>query len=550
MIPPEADQFTESDSLLRHVIQTCRRSGDKTKLSDSTGAALTAGDLLARAMVLRRVLQKRFLAPQELNVGIILPPSVAGAVVNLALALDQRVPINLNFTLGARELQHCIDEAEIRHVITSRKVLDRLKLAVSAETIIQEDVPASVSLVDKVLAGGAAMYLPERLLTRLLRLNDIHQDDLFTILFTSGATGEPKGAMLSNRNILSNCDAMSDRIGIGEDDVLIGVLPFFHAFGLTLTLWMPLSCDASVAYHTSPLEPEAIGTLTRKVKGTILLSTPTLLRLYERSVPVDDFSTLTMVATGAERLPTDTANQFETTYGMRPFEGYGATETAPVIAFNVPESRWSGSGKAPIREGAVGMPIPGVKVKVVDQDTGVVVERGCEGLLWVKGPNVMLGYLHRDDLTAKVIDRGWYNTGDIVFQNDEGFLTITGRQSQFSKVAGETVPHLLIEEHISGILSELGEGGLSASVTAIPHLKRGERIVVVHTPLPVAPEHITRELAARGLPPLYIPYPESFVEVDSLPTLGSGKVDLSALRRLAQQQFDGEGNVRLAAPSG
>ncbi len=544
----DADLLTESDSLLRHVVRTCRKSGDRTKLSDSTGVELTGADLLARAMVLRRVLRKRYLASKERNVGIILPPTVAGAVANLALALDRRVPVNLNFSLGARELQHCIDEADIRHVITSRKVLDRLKISVSAESIILEDVAASVSLVDKVLAGGTAKYLPEPLLSRLLGLTDTEQDELFTILFTSGATGEPKGAMLSNRNIHSNCNAMSQRIGISEDDVLIGVLPFFHAFGLTLTLWMPLTCDASVAYHTSPLEPEAIGTLTRKVRGTILLSTPTLLRLYERNVPADDFSSLTMVATGAERLPADTADRFETTYGIRPFEGYGATETAPVISFNVPASRWRGSGKAPIREGTVGMPIPGVQVRVIDETSGSLAESGREGLLWVKGPNVMLGYLNRDDLTAKVIDRGWYNTGDIVFQDEDGFLTITGRQSQFSKVAGETVPHLLIEGHISDILRELGDDDCDAAITAVPHLKRGERIVVVHTPMNVEPEYILRELANRGMPPLFIPYPESFVEVGTLPTLGSGKVGLSALRRLARQHFDDEGN-RLRLPS-
>ncbi|CAN5753947.1 N/A [soil metagenome] len=536
---------TKSDpvaSLLPDAIRQCRKQRRQKKMADSTGASLTGGEVLARAFALRRVLRRHFLAGDESNVGIIMPPTVAGAVVNLALALDRRTPVNLNFVLSAEALQQSIEQAGIRHVITSRKVLERLSLSFDAETIILEDIPPLVSKRDKAVAGVMGMVLPQSLLIRRLGVDKVHENELFTVLFTSGATGEPKGVMLSHRNIASNCRAMAHRIGIREDDVLVGVLPFFHAFGLTVTLWMPLISNASVAYHTSPLEPDAIGKVAREHRGTIILATPTLLRLYTKQINAEDFKWVTMAATGAERLKPEIASRFEAKFGTRPFEGYGTTETSPAIAFNVPADRWDGDGEAPIKAGTVGQPIPGVTIRVVDRETGQKAAPGQEGVLWVSGPNVMLGYLDRPDLTASVIQDGWYNTGDIVIVDEEGFITITGRQSQFSKVAGETIPHLLIEERIAQVLAEHDDEELHAAVTAVPHARRGERIVVVHSPLPVSPDNITHRLRELGLPMLFIPSPDSFVEVESLPVLGSGKVDLRALRAIAQAAFDEQGD--------
>jgi acyl-[acyl-carrier-protein]-phospholipid O-acyltransferase/long-chain-fatty-acid--[acyl-carrier-protein] ligase len=529
-------------SLLPGVLRRCRKQRRRTKLSDSTGASLTGGETLVRALALRRVLRRHYLAPDEEHVGVIMPPTVAGAVVNLALSLDRRAPVNLNFVLSADALQHSIELAGIRHVITSRKVLERLKLSFNATTIILEDIPPLVTALDKAAAAAMGLAMPLPLLERQIGLHQISDDDLFTILFTSGATAEPKGVMLSHRNIAVNVEAVAARIGIRADDVLIGLLPFFHSFGLTITLWLPLFTDASVTYHPSPLEPEAIGKLTREHGGTILLATPTLLRLYTQRIPAEDFTTVNMVATGAERLSPEIAGRFAEKFGVRPFEGYGVTEAAPAIAFNVPEDRWKGEGPAPIRPGTVGKPIPGVAIRVIDRETGNDADPGEEGVLWVKGPNIMLGYLHRPDLTARAMHDGWYNTGDIVRVDEDGFITITGRESQFSKVAGETVPHLLIEERIDEILREHNGSELHAAVTAVPHSRRGERIVVVHPPLPVPADTIARELQEKGLPPLFIPNPDSFVEVESIPMLGSGKVDLRALKAIAQSAFDAEGN--------
>lgn len=528
-------------SVLRWALQACRRQRKKRKFADSTGATLNGEMTLIRALVLRRVLRRRFLGNDETNVGVLMPPTVAGAVVNFALALDRRVPVNLNYVLTADGIVQSVRLANIRHIITSKKVMDRLGLQIDAPIIYLEDIPTMVTKRDKIAAAMLGKFAPIVLIEKALGLSNVRDDDLFTILFTSGATGEPKGAMLTHGNIGTNCASITNRFAIQPHDVLVGVLPFFHAFGLTVTLWMPLISEASVVYHTSPLEPDAIADLTRTYGGTILLATPTLLRLYANAIPREAFATLNTVATGAERLPPRIADQFEETFGLRPFEGYGVTETSPVISFNVPAHRWHGPGSAPIKAGTVGKAIPDVRLRVVDRETGETLGADREGLLFVSGPNVMQGYLHRPELTASVLQDGWYNTGDIVMIDSEGYITITGRQSQFSKIGGETIPHLLIEETIAELLNLAGEDSVHAAITAVPDARRGERIVVVHEPMTITPTDVISGLHEAGFPNLYIPSPESFLEVDSIPMLGSGKVDLRALKSLATAAFDESG---------
>ena len=528
---------------LQTVIRQCRGARRKTvKIADSTGASLSGNDTLVRALALRRVLRRHYLAPDERYVGILMPPTVAGAVANLALAFDKRVSVNLNYVLTPDALQHCIDQAGIRHVITSRKVLERLDLSFNATVIILEDIAPLVTTADKAAAAALGMVAPVAVIEKALGLDSIREDDLLTVLFTSGSTGEPKGVMLSHGNIASNSRDTCDRMGILDEDMLTGVLPFFHAFGLTITLWMVLSTGAGAVFHTSPLEPDMIGEISRKHRATMLLATPTLLRLYLTRIPPEDFASMNLVATGAERLPVELADQFERKFGVRPFEGYGVTEASPVISFNVPQNRWHGDEPAPIRDGTVGQPIASVEVKVIDREDGRELGPDEEGVLFVRGPNVMVGYLHRPDLTARVIEDGWYNTGDIVRIDGDGFITIAGRMSQFSKIAGEMVPHLLIEETIARVLGEAPGEELHAAVTAVPHKRRGERVVVLHTPMTAKPEQITRGLKEAGLPLLFIPTDESFVEVDQLPMLGSGKIDLQQLRKMALAAFDDEGN--------
>jgi len=523
--------------LLPTVIERCRHQRGTLKLADSTGAKLTGGETLVRALALRRILRRHFLADDERMVGIMLPSTVAAAVTNLTLALDKRVSVNLNFMLSRDSLDQCIQHAGLQHIITSRKVLERLEMEQRPEHIVLEDVPNLVGKRDKLVAAAEGLALPTRLLVKRLGLDDIDPHDLFTILFTSGSTGVPKGVMLSHANVASNCLAVGNGIHIRPSDILVGVLPFFHAFGLTIALWMPLTSDAAAAYHTSPLEAEHIGRLTSECKGTILVTTPTFLRLYMARCAPEQFSSLSLVATGAEPLTREVIDAFEARFGLRPFEGYGATETSPAIAFNTPPDRAPGHATNLLKEGTVGRPIQGVRIEIRDRDTGQPLPIDEEGLVWSTGPNVMLGYLDDPELTAKVVVDGWYNTRDIGKLDADGFLTITGRQSQFSKIGGETVPHLLVERAIAEVLGAERADTPVVAVTAVPDPRKGERIVVVHTPISLSGTEIGQALRGAGLPPLFIPMADSYIEVESLPVLPSGKLDLGAIRAIANAHF-------------
>ena len=299
-----------------------------------------------------------------------------------------------------------------------------------------------------------------------------------------------------------------------------------------------MALDAKGAYHFSPLESKQVGKLCEKHGGTILLSTPTFLRSYLKRCEAKQFDTVEVVVTGAEKLPVDLCDQFEAKFGVRPVEGYGATETSPLVSVNVPGTRSSVSDGSDAKEGTVGRPIPGVEARIVDRESGVELPIGDAGMLHVKGPNIMKGYLGRDDLTSEVIQDGWYVTGDIARLDEDGFIQITGRVSRFSKIGGEMVPHGLIEEALGKIVGQ--EDQLLVAVTAVPDARKGERLIVVHVKIEQTPKELCDALKEAGLPNLYIPSPDSFMEVDEIPILGTGKLDLTALRALAEERFGGK----------
>jgi acyl-[acyl-carrier-protein]-phospholipid O-acyltransferase / long-chain-fatty-acid--[acyl-carrier-protein] ligase len=524
----------KTTSLLRNVISQLRKRANVTTLSDSTGASLTGRQTLLRALVLRRLL-RRAVAPGERNVGVLLPPTVAAAVTNLALALDRRVAVNLNYSLSEELIRYSVKEAGLRHVITSRAFLERMPIDLGeVEVILLEDLAKRASPVDKGVAALLA-FLPLPLLERVLGIDAIPEDDLMTIIFTSGSTGRPKGVMLPWRSIETNTGMIDTLLRLRSDDVMLGVLPFFHTFGYTITLWAMLAMGVGAVYHTNPLEARVISRLIRERGVTILLGTPTLLRAYMRRLSPEDFASVEIVATGSERLPQAVADQFESKFGIRPFQGYGATELGPIVSANVPAARAVGDPSAVLREGTVGRPAQGVRVEVRDPETGAVLETGERGVLWVTGPHVMLGYLNQPDLTDAVLQDGWYNTGDVVTIDEDGFITIVGRQSRFAKVGGEQVPFAAIEEALAALAGGSEEGAPRAVVTAVPDEATGERLVVIHTPLEQSPDELVKGMADTGLPRLFIPAPVDFYEIDTMPLIGIGKVDLEAINRFARQ---------------
>ena len=521
--------------LTRDFVRAAKRRKFRSKAADSLGGDLTGGALLMRSLILRRLLRREVLEADEQFVGLLLPPGTGPAVVNMALALDRRVAVNLNYTVSSEVLNACTQQCGIRRILTSRKVMEKMNFELDAEVVYLEDLRDKIKLTDK-LAGMIGSYLvPAACLDRLLQLHKIKSDDILTVIFTSGSTGVPKGVMLTHGNIGSNIEAIDQVVKLRNDDVVLGVLPFFHSFGFTVTLWTVMTTNVKGAYHFNPLDAKQVGKLSEKHGGTILLATPTFLRTYLRRCTPEQFAKLDVIVTGAEKLPLDLADGFEEKFGIRPVEGYGATELSPLASVNVPHSRSGENFQVDCKDGTVGRPVPGVVARVTDLDSGEELGTNEPGMLWIKGANVMKGYFGREDLTSEVIQDGWYHTGDVALIDDDGFIQITGRMSRFSKIGGEMIPHIQIEETLNSLITGGEEEELLAAVTAVPDAKKGERLIVLHKPFQQSVQELCQQLSQEGLPNLYIPNPDSFFEVDEIPILGTGKLDLGAIKEKAAE---------------
>ena len=542
------DAYQPADLVLsRRFLRKCRQAKKRRKVADSTGVELTGGRLLAASIVLGRILKRMFLTNDEKHVGVLVPPSVGGVLANTSLTLLNRVAVNLNYTLTNEAVNDCIRRAKIKHVVTSRKVLKKCGFELDAELIFIEDLKKLATKRDKLIAALQAFVLPIPIVERQLGLHRVQPDDLLTILFTSGSTGVPKGVMLTHRNVSCNTLGVGSVAHIRADDMLIGILPFFHSFGYTATLWLPLTLDAAAAYHFSPLEAREIGKLFETYNGSILMSAPTFLRAYLKRWTAEQVKNLSLVIVGSEKMPADLTEAFREKFGVEPSEGYGATELSPVVSVNIPENRLTTNSPAGTKLGSVGRPLPGVKVKVIDPDT--FQDRGLkeEGLLLVSGPNVMQGYYEDDDRTGKVVRDGWYVTGDFARIDDDGYIEITGRQSRFSKIGGEMVPHERIEKLLQAAISQVSDDSddqdddddnvkipsLMVAVSSVPCQKRGERLIVFYRMNPLSPDELIRYLHQHDLPNLWIPDRDSFIEIDEIPILGTGKLDLRRLKELA-----------------
>ncbi len=518
-------------------IRQCKRRKFTPKMRDTMGGELKGGELLLRSLILRRLLRRHVLQPSEQYVGLLLPPSAGGVIANMAITLDRRVAVNLNYSNSSEVINGCIEDAGLKHVLTSRQFMSKMNFQIDAELIYLEDFKTKVTKADKVAGAVGAYATPASVLARQLGLHRIDTDDVLTVIFTSGSTGRPKGVMLTHANVASNVQAIDQVIHLTPDDVLLCVLPFFHSLGYTVTLWGVMTLNIQGAYHYTPLDAKRIGKLGRESKATVLLATPTFLRSYMRRCDKEDFATLDVVVAGAEKLPKDLCDAFEEKFGVRPVEGYGCTELSPLVSVNIPPSRTFDNFQVTLKEGTVGRPVPAVSARVVHLETGEELSAGHEGMLLVTGPNVMKGYLHRPEETAKSIREGWYVTGDVALVDEDGFIRITGRESRFSKIGGEMVPHIAIEEAINDFVGASEDEGPKCVVTAVPDPKRGERLIVIHTAIDKTPHDIGRALSDLGFSNLFIPGEDSYLQVKELPMLGSGKLDLKGVKQIALDSF-------------
>ncbi len=535
-------------TLQRAFVRTARLHPFRFAMADAQSPGVRFGSALVRAIFLARRLEKA-LAGQRM-VGLLLPPSVAGALVNFAAMLMGKIPVNLNYTVSEETLGSCIRQCDIKSVLTSKAFLEKLKLKLPGETLLLEDLAARARLGERISAFLAAWMLPVDALERWLgRGKKVELDDLATVIFSSGSTGDPKGVMLSHYNVGSNIEQLEQVFALGRRDRVLGILPFFHSFGFTGTLCLPAALGVGVVYHPNPLDAKSIGQLVTGYAVTFLLATPTFLQIYMRGCSPEEFGSLRLVMTGAEKLPERLAAAFDEQFGIRPLEGYGCTECAPVVAVNTHDFRSAGFRQVGAKRGKIGHPLPGVSVRILDLEkpafppgsnpatpqppaTTSTLPVGQAGLLLVRGPNIMQGYLGRPEKTAEVLRNGWYVTGDVAAIDEDGFLQITDRLSRFSKIGGEMVPHIKIEEK----LHELA--GLTEQtfvVTGVPDEKKGERLVVLHKLPDGQLDGCLEKLAQSDLPNLWKPRADQFFHLDALPYLGTGKIDLRKVRDLAAQ---------------
>ena len=524
--------------LHRAFVHRARRCPLRFAMADARVPTLSFGGALMKVIFLARRLRSHWVE-QEM-VGILLPPSVAGALVNFAALLLGKVPVNLNYTLSEEALASCVAQCKLQTVLSSKAFLDRVKVKVPCRTLQLEEVAAQPRLGEKLLAFALAWLTPTGALERALgREQPGSLDDIATVIFSSGSTGEPKGVMLTHYNLTSNAEQLSQLLDFNPRDRFLGILPFFHSFGFTATLTAPAVMGIGVAFHPSPLDAKPIGELVRRYSLTYIMATPTFLQIYLRSCDPADFGSLNSVMASAEKLPQWLANAFEEKFGLRPAEGYGCTECSPVVTCSTHDFRAAGFRQVGSRRGSIGRPVPGVSVRIVDPDTRAPVPLGKSGLLLVRGPNVMRGYLGQPEKTAEVLRDGWYVTGDIATLDEEGFLQITDRLSRFSKIGGEMVPHVKVEEKLH---EALGTTEIAIAVCGVPDPKKGERLVVLHTlPEPLLAD-LLKQLPQLGLPNLWIPRPNQFFRVETLPQLATGKMDLRSIRALAAR-FSAEKNT-------
>jgi acyl-[acyl-carrier-protein]-phospholipid O-acyltransferase / long-chain-fatty-acid--[acyl-carrier-protein] ligase len=525
--------FSRRPSLDRHLAEECvrglKRSRFATAVIDGMDhSKLSRAKVLGAAAALSRYLRKQF--PDE-RIAIVLPASKASMVANLAVTLAGKVPVDLNFTVGRAANESCCRRANLRVAISATQFMERVKDFPWPERVLKLDelMPPMKSRI--ILWWIASVLVPVGVLLRMLQIPKEGGHREAVLLFTSGTTGEPKGVVISHRNVVGNVSQFRVLLDAKKTDAILASLPFFHTFGSTVTLWYPLIEGVRIVTYPSPLEAAKCAALVEQYKLTFLLATPTFLRMYLRKAEPHQLRTLRLTIVGAEKMPLDLAKHFEERFGKKVFEGYGLTETAPVVSVNLPEPAPKAAPTS--RLGSVGRMAPGIAAEIRDPDSDHKRSLYETGMLWLRGPNIFEGYLHNPNETAKVLRDGWLKTGDIGRFDEDGFLYIEGRLSRFSKIGGEMVPHEAIESKIVDLLELSGRDERPLAVMGVQDEAKGEALVLLSA-VEIDLADLRSKLQKAGVPNLWIP--KHVQRVDAIPVLASGKLDLKKCQGLVAER--------------
>jgi acyl-[acyl-carrier-protein]-phospholipid O-acyltransferase/long-chain-fatty-acid--[acyl-carrier-protein] ligase len=527
--------FSQRPSLDRHLAEQCvrglkRRPFATAVIDGLDHSALSRSKLLGAAAALSRYLRKEF---RDERIAIVLPASKGSMVANLALTLAGKVPVDLNFTIGRAANESCCKRANLRVALSATLFMQRLKDFPWPERVLHLDELMPRMKRQIIFWWMMSILLPARLLSRLLQIPKAGGHTEAVLLFTSGSTGDPKGVVVSHRNVVGNVLQFRQLLDAKKEDAILASLPFFHTFGSTVTLWYPLIEGVRIVTYPNPLEATKNAALIEQYKLTLLLATPTFLRGYLRKVEPDKLRSLRLVITGAEKLPLDLAKNFEERFKQKVFEGYGLTETSPVVSVNLPEPQPTKPGEQvqpSSRLGSVGKMAPGIAAEIREPETNRKLSLHETGMLWLRGVNIFEGYLHDPERTAEVLQDGWLKTGDLGRFDEDGFLYIEGRLSRFSKIGGEMVPHEALEHKIVDLLDLSGKDERTVAIVGVQDEAKGEALVLLSA-VDVDLAELRKKLHESGVPNLWIP--KHVQRVEAIPVLASGKLDLKRGKELA-----------------
>jgi len=518
-------------------IENLASNASKVAVADSTGVELNKTKFATAVFLFGKKLKR--LLGQEQNIGLVLPSTAGGLIANMAVLSLGKTIVNLNYSSGFESLKYAIELADIKKIVTSKQFIIKLKakgfdlepILELVEVIYLEDVKKTIKKFESLKTFFTVLTMPVWVL-KALYIKEVNINDTAAILYSSGSEGRPKGIELTHKNIMGNIKQTVTLINPSDDDVILGTLPIFHSFGLTVTSLLPLVEDISLACHPDPTDGYGIAKLCAKYKATFMFGTATFYGLYIRNKKIHPamFSSLKMVVAGAEKLPQKVREDFKKRFGHEIYEGYGATETTPVASVNLPDVVMVDDNykiQVGNKPGSVGLPVPGSSFKIVDPNSFKELPTGEDGMILIGGTQIMKGYLKNKKKTAEVIKEidgiRWYVTGDKGHLDEDGFLTIVDRYSRFAKIGGEMVSLGLVEGEIKKVLSQED----NIAVTAVPDSKKGERLVLLLEGKMDINE-LKEKIKELKLNPLFVP--SLYFKVKEIPKLGSGKIDLKGLK--------------------